>query len=45
MKKENGKVIPMNKIKLVVMVGVAAQMGLSAATARAEGRTAQQLKA
>jgi len=42
--KENGKVIPMNKIKLAVMVGVAAQMGLSAATARAEGWTAQSLK-
>jgi len=34
----------MNKIKLAVMVGVAAQMGLSAATARAEGWTAQSLK-
>jgi MYXO-CTERM domain-containing protein len=44
MKKENGKVIPMNKIKLAVMVGVAAQMGLSAATARAEGWQAQSLK-
>ena len=44
MKKENGKVTPMNKIKLAVMVGVAAQMGLSAATARAEGWQAQSLK-
>ncbi len=44
MKKENGKVTQMNKIKLAVMVGVAAQMGLSAATARAEGWTAQSLK-
>jgi hypothetical protein len=35
-KKENGKVIPMNKIKLAVMVGVAAQMGLTAADARAD---------
>jgi MYXO-CTERM domain-containing protein len=34
----------MNKIKLAVMVGVAAQMGLSAATARAEGWKAQVLK-
>lgn len=34
----------MNKIKLAVMVGVAAQMGLSAATARAEGWQAQSLK-
>jgi len=34
----------MNKIKLAVMVGVAAQMGLSAATARAEAWQAQSLK-
>jgi MYXO-CTERM domain-containing protein len=34
----------MNKFKLAMMVGVAAQMGLSAATARAEGWQAQQLK-
>jgi MYXO-CTERM domain-containing protein len=34
----------MNKIKLAMMVGVAAQMGLSAATARAEAWQAQTLK-
>ena len=43
-KKENGKVIPMNKIKLAAMVGVAAHLGLSAATARAEGFTASTAK-
>lgn len=39
-----GKVTSMNKMKLVVMVGVAAQLGLSAATASAQGWTAQALK-
>jgi MYXO-CTERM domain-containing protein len=44
MKKETKGERPMNKMKLAVMVGVAAQVGLSAGSAYAEGWTASTLK-